>query len=195
MALSHKVEAGRIFHMPGQQVELNPVSRITINAIGQPGQRTFYIQGRRGPQIVTLICEKETARALAEALLQFLDELKEKFPAGAKYMKNVANMDLDEPIAPDFRVGGMRLGYDENRDLIVIVCSELLAEDIDESEGSVVRFFCSRAQIDALANHTMEVVVRGRPMCQLCGKPMDADGNVQGFCPRRNGHADELVFA
>ncbi len=72
--------------MPGQQVELNPVSRITINAIGQPGQRTFYIQGRRGAQIVTLICEKETARALAEALLQFLVELKVIFPAGAKYM-------------------------------------------------------------------------------------------------------------
>jgi uncharacterized repeat protein (TIGR03847 family) len=181
--------------MPGQQFELNPVSRITINAVGQPGQRTFYIQGRRGSQMITLICEKETARALADALQTFLEELKERYPAGAKYARSIMNMDLEEPITPEFRVGHMRIGHDESRDLIVIVCHELLAQDVDESEASVVRFFCTRTQIDALAQHTQEVVSRGRPVCQLCGKPMDADGNVDGFCPRRNGHADELVFA
>jgi uncharacterized repeat protein (TIGR03847 family) len=181
--------------MPGQQIELNPVARITINAIGQPGQRTFYVQGRRGAQVVSLICEKETARALAEALLQLLEELKDKYPDGAKYMKQVTNMDLEEPISPEFRIGQMSLGYEEGRDLVVVVCRELLADDIDESEASVVRFYCTRAQIDALAQHTMEVVSKGRPICQLCGKPMDPDGNVQGFCPRRNGHADEMVFA
>ena len=82
-----------------------------------------------------------------------------------------------------------------NRDLVMVVCHELLAEDIESSEGSIVRFYCSRAQIEALATHTIEVVSKGRPVCALCGKPMDADGNVLGFCPRRNGHADELVFA
>lgn len=181
--------------MPRQEYELNPVSRITINAIGEPGQRTFYIQGRRGAQLITLICEKETARALAEHLLKYLEDLNEQFPAGAKYMKSVSNMDLEAPVAPEFRVGQMALGFDEQRDLVMVVCHELLAEDIESSEGSIVRFYCSRAQIEALATHTIEVVSKGRPVCALCGKPMDADGNVLGFCPRRNGHADELVFA
>jgi uncharacterized repeat protein (TIGR03847 family) len=181
--------------MSGQQIDLNPVSRITVNAIGRPGQRTFYLQGRRGAQLVTLICEKETARALAEALQHLLDDLKSKFPQGARYMKQMSNMELEEPIAPEFRVGPMSLEYDEGRDRIIVVCREMLAEDVDESEASVVRFHCTRAQVDALAEHTLEVVSKGRPVCQLCGKPMDADGNVQGFCPRRNGHADELVFA
>ncbi len=181
--------------MPRQQIDLNPVSRITINAIGQPGQRTFYIQGRRGTQLVTLICEKETARRLAEALITFLDELKERFPQGAKYAKSIMNMELEEPISPEFRVGQMHIGHEETRDLVVIVCHELLAEDIDENEASIVRFYCSRTQIDALARHTLEVVSKGRPICQLCGKPMHPDGSVDGFCPRRNGHADELVFA
>lgn len=181
--------------MPGQQIELNPVSRITINAMGQPGQRTFFIQGRRKSQLVTLICEKQTAQALATALAQLLEELKDKYPAGARYMKSVSNMDLEEPIAPEFRVGQMRLGYFEDRDLVVIVCREMLAEDVDDEEGSTVRFFCTRQQIDMLVNHTNEVVARGRPICQLCGKPMDEHGEVEGFCPRRNGHADEMVFA
>lgn len=181
--------------MPGPQIDLNPVSRITVNAIGRPGQRTFYMQGRRGAQLVSLICEKETARALAEALQQLLEELKTKFSQGARYMKQLSNMDLEEPIAPEFRVGQVSLEYDEAHDRIIIVCREMLAEDIDDEQASTVRFHCSRAQIDALAEHTLQVVAKGRPVCQLCGKPMDEDGNVQGFCPRRNGHADELVFA
>jgi uncharacterized repeat protein (TIGR03847 family) len=104
-------------------------------------------------------------------------------------------MSLDEPIAPEFRVGQLGLGYDESRDLVVIFARELIAEDIDPNEASTVRLFCSRAQVDALSKHTLEVVSKGRPICALCGKPMDPDGNVIGFCPRRNGHADELVFA
>lgn len=79
--------------------------------------------------------------------------------------------------------------------MIVLVVSELLPEDMEQEDASTVRFFCSRAQIDALSRHGMEVVSKGRPLCPLCGKPMDADGNVIGFCPRRNGHADEIVFA
>jgi uncharacterized repeat protein (TIGR03847 family) len=181
--------------MSGQQIDLNPISRITVNAIGRPGQRTFYLQGRKGAQLVTLICEKETARALAEALQHLLEELQTKFPQGARYLKHLSSMDLEEPIAPEFRVGQMGLEYDEARDHIIIVCREMLAEDIDDSESSTVRFHCTRAQVDALAVHTMEVVSKGRPICQLCGKPMDEHGNVLGFCPRRNGHADELVFA
>jgi uncharacterized repeat protein (TIGR03847 family) len=181
--------------MPGQQLDLNPVTRITINAVGQPGQRTFYIQGRRGSQKATLICEKETARALAETLLQVLDDLRQRLPDGSRYQRLSIDMELEPPVSADFRVGQMSLNYDEGRDLIIITCRELLAEDVDEEQASVVRFFCSRAQIDALANHTVEVVSKGRPVCALCGKPMDAEGNVEGFCPRRNGHSDEMVFA
>jgi hypothetical protein len=77
----------------------------------------------------------------------------------------------------------------------VIVVSELVPEDVEPEDASTARFFCSRAQVDALSKHGVEVVSKGRPICALCGKPMDAEGNVQGFCPRRNGHADEIVFA
>jgi uncharacterized repeat protein (TIGR03847 family) len=183
------------FVMPNQSIEVNPCSRITIDAIGEPGNRTFYIQARKGAQIVTLICEKETASSLALALQQLLEDLREKYPSGANFMKIVADMSLDEPIAPEFRVGQLGLGYDESRDLVVIFARELISEEIDPNEASTVRLFCSRAQVDALSKHTLEVVSKGRPICALCGKPMDPDGNVIGFCPRRNGHADELVFA
>ena len=179
--------------MPKRVIELNPVYRITSDAIGEPGNRTFYLQARKGASLVTLLCEKEQVRALSEAAQQMLEELKTKYPKGANYMQLQMDMSLEEPLSADFRIGQMGLGYDEDNDLVVIVARELLPEDVDEEEASVVRLFCSRAQIDAMAKHALEVVSHGRPICPLCGRPMDKD--VVHFCPRSNGHADELVTA
>lgn len=179
--------------MPKRVIELNPVYRITADAVGEPGNRTFYVQARKGASLVTLLCEKEQVRALSEAAQQMLEELKVKYPRGANYMQLQMDMSLEEPLTPDFRIGQMGLGYDEENDLIVIVARELLPEDVDEEEASVVRLFCSRAQIDAMARHALEVVARGRPICPLCGRPIDK--NTAHFCPRSNGHADELVTA
>lgn len=181
--------------MPNRSVELNPVSRVTMNAIGEPGNRTFYLQARKGATLVTLVCEKEQVSALCLALQQWLDDLRAKYPKGANFMRLTMDMELEQPFTPEFRVGQMGLGYDEENDLTVLVLRELLPEDMEQEEASTVRLFCSRAQIDALSRHGVDVVSKGRPICPLCGKPMDSDGNVIGFCPRRNGHADEIVFA
>lgn len=179
--------------MPKRVIELNPVYRITADAVGEPGSRTFYVQARKSATLVTLLVEKEQVRALAEAARQMLEELKAKYPNGANYMQIQMDMSLEEPLTPDFRVGQMGLGYDEDHDLIVIVARELAPEDVGEDEVSVARFFCSRAQIDALHQHALDVVARGRPVCPLCGRPIDKEG--AHFCPRSNGHADELVVA
>lgn len=181
--------------MPNRSIEMNPVSRITISAIGEPGHRTFYMQARKGSQMATLVCEKEQVSALCLALQQLLDDLRTKHPKGANFMRLTMDMELEEPFTPEFRVGRMGLGYDEDSDLVVIVVSELVPEEVDTEEASTARFFCSRAQVEALSRHGAEVVSKGRPICPLCGKPMDADGNIESFCPRRNGHSDEIVFA
>lgn len=54
--------------MPSRLIELNPVSRITVGAIGEPGRRTFYLQARRGPMLLTLVCEKDQVSELCIAL-------------------------------------------------------------------------------------------------------------------------------
>ncbi|HEY3290190.1 MAG TPA: DUF3090 domain-containing protein [Anaerolineae bacterium] len=179
--------------MPKSTIELNPVTRITADAVGEPGHRTFYVQARKGATLLTLLCEKEQVRALGTAIQQMIDELKTKYPKGAGFMQLQMDMSLEEPITPEYRIGQMGLGYDEEHDLIVLVARELLAEDADEEDASVTKFFCSRAQMDALCRQAAEVVSRGRPVCPLCQKPLDKD--LEHFCPRSNGHADEIVFA
>jgi uncharacterized repeat protein (TIGR03847 family) len=179
--------------MPKSVIELNPITRITADAVGEPGHRIFYVQARRGQTLVSLLCEKEQVQALSVAIQQMLDELKTKYPKGANFMQLQMDMGLEEPITPEYRIGQMGLGYDEDHDLIVLVARELVPEDVNEEDASVARFFCSRAQMEALGRQASEVVSRGRPVCPLCQKPIDKD--LEHFCPRSNGHADEVVFA
>jgi uncharacterized repeat protein (TIGR03847 family) len=155
--------------MANVEIELNPVDFITVGTVGPKGKRLFHLQAGRGSQIVSLVIEKEQARALAEAVSELLDDLMRQhtdISSDAIDLKGL-NMDLREPIEPQFRVAQMGLGYDEDRDLIVVlVAQELIvpAEGQDPAliQPSVVRFWGTRQQMRALSSHTMEVVKQGR---------------------------------
>ncbi len=174
--------------MPRSVIDLNPVTRITADAIGEPGQRVFYFQARQGSMLVTLLCEKEQAQALAMGIEQILVQLAQKDPAKIGRPDEILaeDMALEEPIEPLFRVGQMGLGYDEEHNLLVLVAQELLPEDQDQEEASVARFWFTPLQARTLAHHATDVVSAGRPRCPLCGAPMQPDG--EHFCPRKNGH-------
>jgi uncharacterized repeat protein (TIGR03847 family) len=173
--------------MASMTYEVKPAEFMTTGAIGPPGRRVFYIQGRGTDQTITLIVEKQQIQSLAIGLEQFLSELHERHPelpvADPKYVE--AQMNLQEPIDPLFRVGHMGLGYDEDEDLLVLVAREIQRADADPEDAAVVRFWCSRAQLRQMCHHGLEVAERGRPICGNCGQPIDPEGH---FCPKRNGH-------
>lgn len=173
--------------MPAQEIDLRPVTHITTDAIGKPGQRVFYLQGSQGDKRITLIVEKIQIQSLAIGFEQFLEEIYRKFPhlpqTPADY--DESKMHIQPPVDPLFRVGEMGLGYDAENDLIVLVARELIAEDAENVEPSVVRFWCTRAQMRAMCQWGVEVASRGRPICPQCGQPMDPEGH---FCPKKNGH-------
>ncbi|MDF1499935.1 MAG: DUF3090 family protein, partial [Anaerolineales bacterium] len=66
--------------MTSERYELNPTDRITTGAIGPPGKRVFYLQGRSADTLVTLIVEKQQIQSLAVGLEQFLDDLRDRLP-------------------------------------------------------------------------------------------------------------------
>jgi uncharacterized repeat protein (TIGR03847 family) len=162
--------------------DLDPVSFITVDAEGPAGQRTFFLQAAQGSQVVSLVLEKSQAAALADALSQLLDSVAEEDPEHAADLEPLdTNMALLQPVAPAFRVIQMGVGVDEERHLIILVAQE----GDDASPGQRARFTASYAQMLTLARQALTVVNRGRPICLLCGGPIDPDGH---FCPRRNGH-------
>jgi uncharacterized repeat protein (TIGR03847 family) len=173
--------------MPPTEIELNPITHITADAIGQPGKRVFYVQAWQDQRTVTLIIEKIQLQSLAVGIEQFLGEVDEKFPelpeAKADYVE--AMMRISPPVDPLFRAGEFGLGFDADRDMLVLVVRELLPEGQDPTEAGVVRMWCTRSQLRALAHWGLDVVSRGRPLCPQCGEPMDPEGH---FCPKKNGH-------
>ena len=172
--------------------DLDPVTRLTADAVGEPGQRTFYLQAASGADQVTLLVEKEQVRRLAENLETWLPELaagRPEDPAEAAAAE-AGELALAEPLEPDFRVGQLQLSYDGERDRVVIVATELQIEDTDDDpreppEPLQVRLFVTRPQLRVLARHGSQVVSRGRPPCPLCGNPLDPTGHI---CPALNGH-------
>jgi uncharacterized repeat protein (TIGR03847 family) len=170
--------------------DLDPVTRLTADAVGEPGQRTFYLQAASGADQVTLLVEKEQVRRLAESLETWLPELAAGRPEdpGEAAAAEAGELSLAEPLEPDFRVGQLSLSYDAERDRVVVVATELQVEEEDQPELAdplEVRLFVTRPQLRVLARHGSQVVARGRPLCPMCGNPLDPTGHI---CPAMNGH-------
>ncbi len=167
--------------------DLNPVTHITAGAIGAPGKRTFYLQARQGATLVTLIAEKEQMSALSAGI----DQMLERLGGGTRAVEvSSTQMELSKPIEPLFRIGQLGLGYDAEQGLIVLVAYELPQQE-DAATVNVVRFWATHDQMRALARHAAGIVAAGRPICVLCGRPIDPEGH---FCPKRNGHGEHATL-
>jgi uncharacterized repeat protein (TIGR03847 family) len=165
--------------------------RFVVGTVGQPGSRTFFLQARTGKQLVSVAVEKEQSAVLAERIEEILDQLmaEDGNPFSVPALAPVGLLDtdpLDQPIEEQFRAGAMGLGWDPATAQIVIeafpyVETEEEAQEIDPvslepEEVLVVRIPVGSAR--AFAKRTREVVAAGRPICPLCGLPMDAEGHV-----------------
>lgn len=160
--------------MPNIEIELNPVDFITVGTIGPKGQRVFHLQAGKGKQIVSMIIEKEQAWALSEAIRELVEDLDKRYPEPDMEEAPSYSMDLREPIEPLFRVAQMGLGYDEERNMIVLVAQELVVldedSDPDSVEPGIVRMWSSRAQMRTLSAHSTSTVQAGRPDPKLNGR-------------------------
>lgn len=169
-------------------IELRPVGHITTDAIGPSGKRVFYIQAWKEDRTITLIVEKVQIQSLAVGVEQFLADVNTKFAdlpdASPDY--DETQMRVHPPVDPLFRVGQLGLGYDPEADLVALELREApKVEGQSAEEMHVVRFWCTRSQIRAMANWGLEIASRGRPLCPQCGQPMEPEGH---FCTKKNGH-------
>jgi len=169
--------------------DLNPVSHITSDAIGAPGQRVFYIQAWQTdrPQPVTIIVEKIQLQSLVIGVEKLMTDLEREKPALSQALSDYEAelMQILPPVDPIFRTGEIGIGYDEETDLVIVLVKEILVEDAQEKDASMVRFWCTRSQLRRMARWSQEVINRGRLICPQCGQPMEPEGH---FCPKKNGH-------
>jgi len=111
--------------------ELPEADWATVGTVGEPGNRTFYLQARQGDQLVTLKLEKQQVAAMSQFLGEILSDLPAPDdPAGG-------STDLVEPVLAEWAVGALQLAYDPLADRIVILAEEFGAagdEDIEDVE-------------------------------------------------------------
>jgi uncharacterized repeat protein (TIGR03847 family) len=176
-------------------IELDGVDALGAGAIGEPGQRVFYIQADKSDARLTVVVEKEQVALLAEEALAFLDRIGLEYPEEPAESATLhpSAAQVTEPAVPLFRARMIGLGFEPDRKLVLLELRER-ADDDDEDdelpaaepvpeEGYVARIFATRAQVRAMAARGAEAVSGGRPLCQLCNFPMDPDGHI---CPRWN---------
>lgn len=174
-------------------MELDHVDKVTTGAVGEPGDRTFYIQARSGPQLVTVTVEKEQIELLSASILEILSNVDLETGEGP----GEDELELETPLEPIWRAGRLSIGYAETRDLMLLELEQLVpgAEEQDEAapspdptenpEPDRLRVWATREQMLALSRHGAAVAARGRPRCQFCGNPIDPEGHT---CPAMNGH-------
>ncbi|HET6963552.1 MAG TPA: DUF3090 family protein [Acidimicrobiales bacterium] len=165
--------------------ELPEAEWATVGAVGQPGQRTFYIQARQEAQLLTLKLEKQQVAAIA----QFLGEILSDLPAPEGGLEGVSE-ELVEPVLAEWPVGNLQLAYDGSSDRVVILAEEIGPDDEEEDgetdpDRGVARIGITRATAAMIVRVGAELVSAGRPTCALCGRPMNPEGHS---CPRTNGH-------
>jgi uncharacterized repeat protein (TIGR03847 family) len=178
----------------GDEIELEDIQRLSTGAVGEPGARAFYVQARNADTELTVLVEKEQVALLASEAVAFLDRLADEYPEDQVILPP-AVAELREPTVPLFRARLIGLGFDPERELVLIELREHASDDDDDDldvesvtadtdeAGYVARIYATRPQVRAMAAHGAEVVEAGRPPCPLCGMPMDTTGHR---CPRWN---------
>jgi uncharacterized repeat protein (TIGR03847 family) len=161
-----------------ESFDLQAPDRFTTGAVGPSGQRVFYVQAREAGVVVTLKAEKQHVGGLAE----YLEGLLGKKPVASGEIPR--DLDLLEPIEPEWAIGALGVGHEEETDRILVVANELTEEEESE-EGATARFRVTRAQAAGFAERGRALMKASRPTCQVCGGPIDPGGHL---CPRRNGH-------
>ena len=160
-------------------------------AIGEPGDRTFYVQIRADNRTISVKCEKQQVAALAEYLRTMLADMPDTSNA-----IDFSTATLQNPVEQDFILGSVGLGVDRPNMRMVIQLEEMIVieedddvfdliseDDDDEDPNTVVRVLLTPAQARAFCDTADLFINAGRETCKWCGTLKDPTGHA---CPRFN---------
>jgi uncharacterized repeat protein (TIGR03847 family) len=170
-------------------------TRFVAGTVGQPGDRTFYLQASDDAgRTVSVALEKTQVQVLADRMTELLDEVAGRVSAAIPAEAVVDDLDpLTAPVDEEFRVAAMGLAWDSAAEAVVVEAVAATDEPIDEEailsdsdEGpDALRVTITPLAARAFIARARRVVAAGRPPCPLCALPLDPAGHV---CPRQNGY-------
>src|SRR6187200_2367221 len=146
--------------MPRRRYIFDPPDRFVAGTVGEPGERTFFLQAREGGRVVSVALEKVQVAVLDEP--------------------------LDEPLNEAFRAGSLTLGWDGGAERVLVEAraqdadGEAIDPDEDDEEDEegpdLLRVRMTASAARSFVTRAAQVVSAGRPPCPLCGAPLDPRG-------------------
>ncbi|MGY1696220.1 MULTISPECIES: DUF3090 family protein [unclassified Geodermatophilus] len=181
--------------MPRQVFRFERPTRFVAGTVGQPGDRTFYLQASDDDgRVVSVALEKSQVQVLAERMDELLDEIASRPGTAVPATADVDDLDpLTAPVDEEFRVAAMGLAWDGEAQAVVVEAVAATDEPVDEEailsdaeEGpDALRVTITPGAARSFVARARRVVAAGRPACPLCSLPLDPTGHV---CPRQNGY-------
>ncbi len=161
-----------------ERYEYDEVTLLSPFAVGAPGKRTFFLAIGKKNDWVRIWVEKEHLQAFIQAVEQLFAILAEEkidvshaaeAPPSDEIPSGLPRAELD--------IVQMILGYDEEKATI-----EITVQRSGAQEPNPLTVFCraTLAQIKKFSHQAEKVCAAGRPLCPICGGPIDPTGHV---CP------------
>ncbi|MGO3147739.1 MAG: DUF3090 domain-containing protein [Leucobacter sp.] len=171
---------------PAHLHEFDWPDRVVIGTVGPPGARTFYLQARAGAQIVSIALEKQQSALLAQKIDEILDQLStiegNRYSVPTSTPVELVDNDQLETVQEQFRAGTMAIGWDPTTAQVIIEAHPLADDDALDGDGAaepeMLRVRMPVGTARAFTQRTREIVDAGRPLCTLCGYPVDPDGHT-----------------
>ena len=176
--------------MPRRLFIFDAPDRFVPGTIGEPGNRTFFLQVRKGDAVVSVALEKAQVAVLADRLEALLDGVGEPGVAGPDVPRD--DRPLDEPLQALFRVGPMAIAWDAADQRMVIEAQPLNEEgeyvesaDDDDRGPDLVRVRIEPRQVREFVRRAGALLASGRPTCPYCGEVLEPTGH---FCTQTRAH-------
>ncbi len=168
-------------------IDFGLVDAVDAETIGPPGERTFRIRARAAANHVSLWMEKEHLAALGRALSQVLAERSSERGRASEPAPEMG--DFPQDVDVEMPVARMGLDFEAEQEHIVVLADD--REAVERGDTPAFRMEITRPMAMALIESIPKIVDAGRPLCPLCGQPLEGDG--RHFCPGANGHSDEPI--
>jgi uncharacterized repeat protein (TIGR03847 family) len=175
--------------MPRRLFIFDQPDRFVPGTIGAPGERSFFLQARKGEAVVSVALEKAQVTALAARLADLLAVVGEGDAIPLSTQPDEGP--LDEPLVQVFRVGAMALSWDPARERVVIEAQPedeggeyVEAPDESEEGPDLMRVQIEASQAHEFVRRAARLIAAGRPPCPFCGQPLEPTGH---FCLQTNG--------
>jgi len=172
--------------MSYSKFEFTQISRFEAEALGKPGKRTFRIITESNNSVASIWIEKEHLLELSLSVKQLLDSTLEGEDAAASAMAP-NQFEAPDNTKLDFKISRLALKHEESSGMFLIEFND--ADSIDDADDTPdLRLWVNRYQVDSFADQAMKICASGRPLCNLCGAPVDPPEEGGHRCPRRNGN-------